>query len=75
MKKNKIIIIPTLAILIIIFCITIYNIKNPVIKGLYGNMEIINYNGQTAEMDSFFSDSTEAEYLGRTEDKNFEVYA
>ncbi|MDK0570853.1 hypothetical protein P6O23_07755 [Clostridium perfringens] len=75
MKKNKIIIIPTLAILIIIFCITIYNIKNPVIKGLYGNMEIIKYNGKTAEMHSFFSDSTEAEYLGRTEDKNFEVYA
>jgi len=74
-KKNKIIIIPTLAILIIIFCITIYNIKNPVTKGLYGNREIIKYNGQTAKIDSFFSDSTEAEYLGRTEDKDFEVYA
>ncbi len=54
MKKNKIIIIPTSAILIIIFCITIYNIKNPVIKGLYGNREIIKYNGQTAKLIAFF---------------------
>ena len=75
MNLSKKIIASVSFIVIIIGGIVIYNIKNPVIKGLYGNREIIKYNGQTAKIDSFFSDSTEAEYLGRTEDKDFEVYA
>jgi len=75
MNWSKKIIVIGSVIVTIIGCISIYNIKNPVIKDLHGYREVINYNGKRAEMDSFFSDFTEAKYLGRTEDKDFKVYA
>lgn len=75
MKNSNKIIIPTLIALLAIGGIVNYNIKNPIIKGLYGSREVIEYNGQSAIIDAFYSDFTEAEYLGRTEDKNFKVYA
>lgn len=75
MKLRKKIIISVSVILIIISSIVIYNIKNPVIKGLYGGRGAINYNGESAESCVFFTDFNEAEHLGYTEDKNFQVYA
>ena len=75
MKWSKKIIVIVAAIVILIGSITIYNIKNPVVKDLYGGRGVIRYNGQEAIMTDFYSDITEAEYLGRTEDKNFRVYA
>lgn len=73
-KSNKKI-ISIISIITIITCfITIYNIKNPVIKGLDGYREIIKYKGQEAETDDFYDDFTEAEYLGLTEDRDFKVY-
>lgn len=75
MNLSKKIIASVSFIVIIIGGIVIYNIKNPTIKGLQGGRGIIKYNGKLAMMDSFFSDFTEAEYLGRTEDKEFKVYS
>lgn len=73
LTKRKIISVS--AILIIIVCIIIYNIKNPVIKDLHGHRGIIEYNGQESVSCSFFPDFIETEYLGLTEDKDFQVYA
>jgi len=75
MNWSKKIIVIGSVIVTIIGCIAIYNIKNPVIRDLHGARESIKYNGKRATMDDFFPDFTEAEYLGRTEDKNFKVYA
>jgi len=74
-NKSKRKIISVSAILIIIGCITIYYMRNPVIKDLHGGREIIEYNGQKAVFYDFYTDFTETEYLGRTEDKDFKVYA
>lgn len=73
LTKRKIISVS--AILIIIVCIIIYNIKNPIIKDLHGYRESIEYNGQKSVFCSFYPDFTETEYLGLTEDKDFKVYA
>ena len=75
MNWSKKIIVIGSVIVTIIGCIAIYNIKNPVIKDLHGARESITYNGKQVSMDCFYSDFTEAKYLGRTEDKNFKVYA
>jgi len=74
-NKRKMKFIGLSAILIILGCITIYNIKNPVIKGFNGRREINKYNGQKVVSDVFYTDFSETEYLGRSEDKDFKVYA
>ncbi|MBS6023480.1 hypothetical protein GOD97_15065 [Paeniclostridium sordellii] len=74
MNWSKKIIVISQIVVIIIGCIVIYNIKNPIVKDLNGGTECINYKGKRAELESFFPDITEAEYLGRTKDNKFKVY-
>lgn len=74
MIYNKKIIITFISIFLLLTSYTVFNLIFPTIKGLEGYKEIINYKGESLTYDSFFNDSSELEYLGRTEDKDFNVY-
>lgn len=55
-------------------CFGFYKIKNPTLKGIKAGADSIEYKGVTAVKYDFFTDFNDAEYIGKSEDGDYEVY-
>lgn len=61
-------------IMIALIHIVIWELNHPVIENLHCYAEGMHYNDVDAVSDDFYTDYNETEYIGRTDDKEYNVY-